>query len=574
MKNNKKWLICFVVILPVLFLIKKIVFHYNQNDNDASSIRVADSNIFKIGDINMDGRFNSADYILVRKYLLNIVDLSNDQKKLADMNSDNTINSHDYIIIRKVLLTGDYSIIPTPRPTPVPVTPTPIPATPKPTPVPVTPTPVPKYEVKFYGSSLIETGLSTVVLEGAADVPVKDSNKLSLSTNTSYVVSFDYKVSGGENQFDVDLYPDDLPQQFIKATTTNQHYDWELSSSSSNMSNCQLRFFDDIKEAGEQDITISNITLGIVSKVMKSHGETLGNLPTPTRANSEFLGWFTSPTGGNQVSSGTTVSSNMILYSHWKVKEIPMSSLVITEDSKIAGKLSGYVVRASANTDTLKYKVYSSGNSNYSLIWVKDAYNQVRSGLPKGGYGTTDQGYSILEYRAPGKAVIGVNASFFYNSSPEAKVYMSEGVTHIKNQPHRLGYNIIGITRDGLMKDYGNSTQTSDQLISAYQQDGVQNTITGNYFSNKGYNPGGESSDNITLVCQVDRNNFVLFSGLAERVHTLDYMWRTFGCRASLNLDGGGSARLYHRSGRTITAIWVNNSDRNRSVADMLYFVE
>ena len=54
----------------------------------------------------------------------------------------------------------------------------------------------------------------------------------------------------------------------------------------------------------------------------KTHGSTLGTLPTPTRAADvqytyTFKGWFTAATGGIQISASTTVTGNVTYYAQW-----------------------------------------------------------------------------------------------------------------------------------------------------------------------------------------------------------------------------------------------------------------
>lgn len=48
-------------------------------------------------------------------------------------------------------------------------------------------------------------------------------------------------------------------------------------------------------------------------------GDAYGTLPTPTRANYQFVGWYTSASGGSKVTSSTVYSrkSNQTLYAHW-----------------------------------------------------------------------------------------------------------------------------------------------------------------------------------------------------------------------------------------------------------------
>ena len=74
----------------------------------------------------------------------------------------------------------------------------------------------------------------------------------------------------------------------------------------------------DVNQQGKT-YTFSNIEIKEVSSTRnKIYGETLGDLPTPSRPFYTFNGWYTSPTGGNQVSASTTVpASNTTYYAHW-----------------------------------------------------------------------------------------------------------------------------------------------------------------------------------------------------------------------------------------------------------------
>ena len=60
---------------------------------------------------------------------------------------------------------------------------------------------------------------------------------------------------------------------------------------------------------------------GSVSTASKTvtKGSTYGTLPTPTRSGYTFDGWFTSASGGTQITSSTTVNltANQTLYAHW-----------------------------------------------------------------------------------------------------------------------------------------------------------------------------------------------------------------------------------------------------------------
>lgn len=52
-------------------------------------------------------------------------------------------------------------------------------------------------------------------------------------------------------------------------------------------------------------------------------GEKYGTLPTPTRSTYDFVGWYTSPTGGTRITADTVSTSlyNQTLYAHWELKQ-------------------------------------------------------------------------------------------------------------------------------------------------------------------------------------------------------------------------------------------------------------
>jgi uncharacterized repeat protein (TIGR02543 family) len=52
--------------------------------------------------------------------------------------------------------------------------------------------------------------------------------------------------------------------------------------------------------------------------VKKTHNSKLGKLATPKRTGYQFLGWYTSKSGGKKVASATKVAKAVTLYAHWK----------------------------------------------------------------------------------------------------------------------------------------------------------------------------------------------------------------------------------------------------------------
>ena len=51
--------------------------------------------------------------------------------------------------------------------------------------------------------------------------------------------------------------------------------------------------------------------------ITRNYGVALGTLPTVTRTNYDFTGWFTSASGGTKISTSTTLSGNVTYYAQW-----------------------------------------------------------------------------------------------------------------------------------------------------------------------------------------------------------------------------------------------------------------
>lgn len=349
-----------IVTMLIIVLLSIIIIRNNTLFQDYNLI-LGDVNN-KLGDVNGDGKLNTQDYILIRKYIIKIGSLNANQIKLADVNSDGKLNTMDYIMVKKQILTGESILTNTDisisesqlsllvgnsitlttnpssnvtwsssNPSVATVSNGTVTAVGDGTTI-ITATLGNKkancnvlvrkpnqYTITFIGSEIINTGLEgkEVLIKGGK-VSEHRSSKLNLATNTKYVVSFDYLAKSGTNKFDVDLYPDTLPQITPSATSQIQHYDWILASDSGDMANSQLRFFDDVRSDGENNISITNILMSKVIDKVYNEGMMLGELPTPTRNGYRFMGWYTDPKGGNVVTSSSQVTGNMTLYARWK----------------------------------------------------------------------------------------------------------------------------------------------------------------------------------------------------------------------------------------------------------------
>ena len=73
-------------------------------DTTTTTVTTSITPIFLLGDVNDDGAVKSNDLLLLKKYLLGLVELSDINFKNSDMNSDGDIKSNDLLTLKKVLL--------------------------------------------------------------------------------------------------------------------------------------------------------------------------------------------------------------------------------------------------------------------------------------------------------------------------------------------------------------------------------------------------------------------------------------------------------------------------------------
>lgn len=435
--------------------------------------------------------------------------------------------------------------------------------------------PIVNYTVKYYDVTMVETGLIGATLYATQSVPISSSNSLSLTPNTLYVVSFDYKTVRGINKFNVDLYPDDLPEKILTATTTSQHFNWEVSSNSNNIKNSKLRFFDNQQEANEKDIIISNITMGTIRCDTIKPGDIIGSMPIPKRVGYNFLGWYTSPTGGTKVMPSTEVNSDMILFPHWEEK-----IRIITNDFVIPREYS-LVSNAVYNSDTLKYKTIKSNENNryYSLIYVKDANRQINSAnnFLKGGQRQFLLNEEINSQNLKSKGMIATNGSFTINSRSNTPVIATKGNITINNKySTRYVYGTLTIDSSGMLNHYvtKDTTILSDWLRGI----GARNTWAVSHYVTSFKNEATDQEMR-TAICQIDKHNFVLYSGYSSSIgNYMKELHDVFGCKRVANLDGGGSSGMYYKTkGMSKVGViyeYSRASDTARVIGDMLYFTE
>ena len=95
---------------------------------------------------------------------------------------------------------------------------------------------------------------------------------------------------------------------------------------------------------------------GTVSETEREleRGSVIGNLPTPTWTNYEFLGWFTDPDNGTEVTETEVVNSDIDLYAHWiSISEIYKASLDGVEYNTIQAAIAAVPSNNTQKTITI-----------------------------------------------------------------------------------------------------------------------------------------------------------------------------------------------------------------------------
>lgn len=226
--------------------------------------------------------------------------------------------------------------------------------------------------VKLNGLSVINTGLpSDITLLASEALPIRQSNVISLTPGKTYILTFDYVTSGQKNVFNVDLFPDSLPEIWPEATTSIKHYEWNIKSNNNDIKNCRVRFFDNQKKSSDQNINISGIKLLDIDanksmSYMVTVGHKLGSsLPSIPKDGYVFDGWYTASSGGTKVNAETVVTNSLNLYPRWKEITISLSK---TQLNIVKGNSETLVATVSPSNAPNKTVTWSSSNTSIATV--------------------------------------------------------------------------------------------------------------------------------------------------------------------------------------------------------------
>ena len=289
----------------------------------------------------------------------------------------------------------------------------------------------------------------------------------------------------------------------------------------------------------------------------------------------------------------TKVSSNMTLEAVYVKKE--------TKAQYINKKIREY------NSNTLKYWIEDKGAYAVTHIWVKDAYNQFKTGIkepfPQLGLSTSIMSYVSKAKKYTNKEMIGINASGIvsdnfnaeaakampkWKNSSKSSVVVVDGI--VKRNFTNLDIPQVsaityGLKKNGYLDYYRlNTYKDIPKNVSNFNKmikDGVKYNFAFSpvLIHNGVINKNLKHDNNIRQALgQIDRNNFIIITTTTtNRSKGLSYaslaaIMKDLKCVEAFNLDGGGSASLIYKPKGSNSVKSVLNT--SRAVADIVYFVE
>ena len=246
----------------------------------------------------------------------------------------------------------------------------------------------------------------------------------------------------------------------------------DLTSTIRNSSTTPDRTLYAVWQANTYTLTY-NANGGSVSPASKTvtYNSAIGELPTPTYTGHDFSGWFTSETGGTQVTSSTTYTTvgNSTIWAHWTVT---MYTVTFAKSPSNAGTID-------KNSVSVPYG---------TTYWEGVQDGQIRFSNNTIATATPGTGYTYGSW-SPSSGTITGDTTLTYNFTPFTYiVYMNTrptGLAEISN----------------LTVDYGTTyTVSGTTLTFSDGQTVTPPTVTGYTFSQWNPTSGGPVSDNTTHI--------------------------------------------------------------------------
>lgn len=143
--------------------------------------------------------------------------------------------------------------------------------------------------------------------------------KNQLTTGKTYSFSFEIK---GNSSFQVEVGSE---QTKNKQITVQTNWNRIINNFTANNTPYKaFRIYNWINPNINRTLEIRSLSLqegeynNYSTTILKEYDNLNSTLPTPTRENYTFLGWYTAPIDGDKISSSTLVTDNVTYYAHWQ----------------------------------------------------------------------------------------------------------------------------------------------------------------------------------------------------------------------------------------------------------------
>ena len=266
-----------------------------------------------------------------------------------------------------------------------------------------------------------------------------------------------------------------------------------------------------------------------------------------------------------------------------------------------------------ADTETLKAYIIKNNSYYITRIWAMDAYTQLNKAASP-SYGKELYKPVSLVQKAMNsdtslinKVIIGFNTSGFYlkdtydagsvnryslyDKTAVGTIVINNG-TVIRNKYDKAfkQWYLMGINKDNQMVIFEDNVASTDAEISNKQMwsqtvinSGIRNTFSFagpvilngqklTSFSKSMPDNTNTTKKGLQLICQIDDNNFALFTAKSETRNTAINVFLSMGCKTATNLDGGGSVALFYKEKNRQTFTTVLGGGRELPEAG--YFTE
>ena len=247
---------------------------------------------------------------------------------------------------------------------------------------------------------------------------------INVSANLFAEIGTDIKVDFPGKKWD---YSYNKP--FYIWTASNSPWKWSRHFASKNCthggsSGGATTFNPPVTTATTRTVTFNANGGSVSPKTRKvNNNAAVGTLPTPTRTNYTFDGWFTAKTGGTKITASTKITANKTFYARWKAKT---TKPTITEKSYIGGK---EITLSAGSAEKIYYTTNGStpttSSTKYSKAFKVTANTTIKTIATRSGYTNSDvasKSISVSQVKTP---VIGDPV---YNST-DARVSITCGTT-------------------------------------------------------------------------------------------------------------------------------------------------